>query len=149
MTDQRWQRVKALFHAAVERPVEERHTFLVTAAGDDDELRREVEALLTSDAAGSSFLDRLPVAGEALPADHLVAPPASMGQPPPQMVLTSGRRLGAYEIVAPLGAGGCGKNEGENRGVTARSRSRSWAWTSRTILTRASVSSAKRAPSLR
>ena len=109
MTDDRWQRVKALFHAAVERPVGERQSFLVNAAGDDDELRREVESLLTSDAAGSSFLDRLPVAGEALPADPLVAPPASMGQPLSQMVLTSGRRLGAYEIVAPLGAGGMGE----------------------------------------
>ena len=52
MTDERWQRVKALFQAAVERPAEERHTFLVNAAGDDDELRRDVESLLTSDAAG-------------------------------------------------------------------------------------------------
>ena len=109
MTDARWQRVKELFQAAVERPVEERGAFLVSAAGGDDELRRDVEALLSADAAGSGFLDRLPVASETLLADPLRAPPAPMGEPPPRMVLTSGRRVGAYEIVAPVGAGGMGE----------------------------------------
>jgi Tol biopolymer transport system component/predicted Ser/Thr protein kinase len=109
VTDKRWSRAKALFEAAVDLPVEERHAFVVNAAGDDEELRREVESLLTSDGVGSGFLDWPPVAGEALPADPLVAPSASMGQPPAQMVLTSGRRVGAYEIVAPLGAGGMGE----------------------------------------
>src|SRR5215207_6610823 len=65
MTDQRWQRTKALFQAAVERPPSERAAFVAAAAGDDDELRREVEALLASDAAGPKVLDRLPVAGAA------------------------------------------------------------------------------------
>ena len=35
MTDDRWQRVKALFQATVERPVGERDAFLASAAGDD------------------------------------------------------------------------------------------------------------------
>jgi eukaryotic-like serine/threonine-protein kinase len=109
LTDERWQRVKALFQAAVERPAEERDAFLASAAGDDDELRREVESLLTSDAAGVSFLDRLPVASEALRADPLIVLPASMGQTPAQTVLPSGHRVGAYEVVAPLGAGGMGE----------------------------------------
>jgi serine/threonine protein kinase/Tol biopolymer transport system component len=108
MTNERWQRVKALFQAVVERPTEERAAFLAAAAGDDDALRREVESLLTSDAAGGNFLDRLPVASEAILADRIAAPP-SMGQTPAQTVLTSGRRLGAYEVVAPLGAGGMGE----------------------------------------
>lgn len=109
MTDERWQRVKALFEAAVERPAEERHAFLVNAVCDDDELRRDVESLLASDSAGSGFLDRLPVAGDALLANPVVAPLASMGRAPAQMALASGRRVGAYEIVAPLGAGGMGE----------------------------------------
>jgi hypothetical protein len=66
MTDQRWQRIKVLFQAAVERPSAERAAFVAAAAGDDDELRREVEALLESDAAGRSVLDRLPLAGAAV-----------------------------------------------------------------------------------
>ena len=44
MTDERWQGVKALFQAAVERPIEERDAFLAAATGDDAALRREVES---------------------------------------------------------------------------------------------------------
>src|SRR6266850_1180566 len=52
VTNERWQRVKALFQAAVERPAAERDAFLAAATGDDDALRREVESLLASDAGG-------------------------------------------------------------------------------------------------
>src|SRR5216684_2189060 len=103
--DDRWQRVKALFQAAVERPIEERDAFLAVATGDDDALRGDVESLLISDAVGAGFLDRLPVADEALLADPLAGSPAPMGQPPGQAVLAPGLRIGSYEIVAPLGAG--------------------------------------------
>ena len=97
MTDERWPRVKALFQAAVERPPEERAAFLAAAAGGDEALRREVESLLTSDALDVSILDRLPLAGEAALAE------------PAHTVLTAGRRVGPYEIVAPLGAGAMGE----------------------------------------
>jgi hypothetical protein len=43
MTDERWQRVKALFQVAVDRPIEERVHFLAAATGGDDALRREVD----------------------------------------------------------------------------------------------------------
>ena len=66
MTDERWPRVKALFQAAVERPIEERDAFLAAATGDDAALRREVESLLTSDTSDVSFLDRLPVASASV-----------------------------------------------------------------------------------
>jgi hypothetical protein len=38
--------VKALFQAAVERPIEERDAFLAAATGDDAALRREVEFIV-------------------------------------------------------------------------------------------------------
>ncbi len=78
MTDERWPRVKALFQAAVERPVEERDAFLAAATGDDAALRREVESLLASDTSDVSFLDRLPVASASVLADPLAALPTSM-----------------------------------------------------------------------
>ncbi len=93
----------------MEQPAEKRDAFLTAATGDDDELRREVESLLIADAAGTGFLDRLPVASDALLADPLKAAAASMGDTPAQTVFTAGRRVGAYEIVAPLGAGGMGE----------------------------------------
>jgi hypothetical protein len=91
MTDERWQRVKALFQAAVERPAGERTAFLATAAADDDELRREVESLLASDASDTGGLDRLSIAAGAV---HLSA---------------SHRRIGPYDIVTLIGAGAMGE----------------------------------------
>jgi hypothetical protein len=85
VTNERWQRVKGLFQAAVERPPEERAAFLAAAAGEDEALRREVESLLASDVSDAGFSVAVPVA-----------------------VLTAGVRIGAYEIVAPLGAGAMG-----------------------------------------
>jgi serine/threonine-protein kinase len=101
--------VKALFQAAVERPIEERDAFLAAAAGDDAALRREVESLLTSDTSDVSFLDQLPVASESVLADPLATPPASMNHTLSHAVLTPGLRVGPYEIVAPLGAGAMGE----------------------------------------
>jgi eukaryotic-like serine/threonine-protein kinase len=90
VTDERWVRVKALFQAAVERPVEERGAFLA-AATDDSALRREVESLLTSDTSDESFLRGLPVVRETRP------------------LLIPGLHLGPYEIVALIGAGAMGE----------------------------------------
>ncbi len=109
MTDDRWPRVKALFQAAVERPTAERDAFLAAATGDDDALRREVESLLTSDTSDVSFLDCLPVASESVHAEPSHCPVASMDHTRSHPVLTAGRRVGPYEIVAPLGAGAMGE----------------------------------------
>ena len=109
MTDDRWPQVKALFQAAVERPIDERDAFLAAATGDDAALRREVESLLTADASDVSFLDRLPVASESVPADFFFASSASMDHTPSHTVLTPGLRVGPYEVIAPLGAGAMGE----------------------------------------
>ena len=95
MTDERWPRVKALFQSAAARPSGERDAFLATATGDDEALRREVESLLMWDAADGSVLDR--------------PPPTSMDPTPSHPVLAAGLRVGPYEIVAALGAGGMGE----------------------------------------
>ena len=108
MTDEQWPRVKALFEAAVERPPAERAAFLA-AATSDDAVRREVASLLTSDTSNVSFLDQLPAAREPGPADLLAALPASIDHALSCPVLTAGRRVGPYDIVAPLGAGAMGE----------------------------------------
>jgi hypothetical protein len=53
-----WQRAESLFHAALERPPESRHVFLVEACGDDDDLRRQVEALVAKADYATSFLEK-------------------------------------------------------------------------------------------
>jgi Tol biopolymer transport system component len=88
MSDERWQRVKALFQAIVERPERERDAFLANECGDDAELRREVESLLASDSRDTGALEWLPTAGEQLPVHT---------------------RIGPYEIVGAIGAGAMGE----------------------------------------
>ncbi len=109
MTEERWQRVKALFQAAVERPAEERAALLAAETGDDTALRREVESLLTSDASDATFLDRLPVASPSVLADPLAVSSSPMDPVRSRGVFAVGRRVGPYEIVATLGAGGMGE----------------------------------------
>jgi serine/threonine-protein kinase len=106
--DERWQRVKALFQAAVERPADERDAFLA-AATDDEGLRRDVNSLLLADTSDLSFLDRLPVPSSAELANPLTTASASMADRVGRPVLPSGFRVGHYEIVAPLGAGTMGE----------------------------------------
>src|SRR5690348_4059242 len=91
MTDERWLRVKALFQAALDRPAGERTAFVAMACGDNDEVRREVESLLASDARDSGELDRLPIASGTI------------------SLSASQHRLGPYEIVALIGAGAMGE----------------------------------------
>jgi serine/threonine-protein kinase len=101
--------VKALFQAAVERPAEERDAFLAAATGGDAALRREVEALLASDASDVGFLNRLPVTGDSVFSDPLAALPALMDPMRSHTVLAAGLRFGPYEVVGPLGAGAMGE----------------------------------------
>jgi len=48
MTPERWQRVKEIFHSALQLAPGERSAFLAEQCGKDEGLRREVESLLAS-----------------------------------------------------------------------------------------------------
>ena len=52
-----WDKVKALFHAAVEQPAEQRSAILDVAVRDDAGLRASVDALLDSYAATDDFME--------------------------------------------------------------------------------------------
>jgi eukaryotic-like serine/threonine-protein kinase len=95
-----WARVKALFLAALDQTEPEQERFLERACEGDAALRNEVAALLASDRAASRFIET--------PAAALMA----MGSPPAAeraQRLEPGTRLGAYEIVGFLSAGGMGE----------------------------------------
>jgi len=106
MTDQRWRQTKALFQAALERPPAERAAFVAAQAGDNDELRCEVEALLASDAADKSVLERLPLADVSV-----IAAESNFAAHETRLHTTvrPGYRIGPYEVVTLLGAGGMGQ----------------------------------------
>jgi eukaryotic-like serine/threonine-protein kinase len=92
MSDQRWQRIEQLFHEAAELAPFERAEFLSRVCSDDSELRRQVESLLANDKSKDDVLQ----AAVAKAVDQLPT-------------LSPGSRLGPYEILAPIGAGGMGE----------------------------------------
>ena len=88
LTPERWQKVRDILEQALELAPEKRPRFLDVACSSDPTLRSEVQSLLSSDdQARTSFLGTPPV----LPA-----------------ALTSGTRLGEYEILSQIGSGGMG-----------------------------------------
>jgi serine/threonine protein kinase/Tol biopolymer transport system component len=97
MTPERWQQVDRLLQEALEREPEARASFLSEACRHDDSLRREVEALL---AAG----DR---AGGFLQSPALEDAGALINDSNANSIL--GRRIGCYQVISQLGAGGMGE----------------------------------------
>ena len=108
MTNDRWPRVKALFQAAVEQPIADRKAFVAAAADGDEDLRREVESLLDSDASDARRLDGLPLAGAAVRDEGSKLASATDETQGP-FTRSRGQRIGSYEILEPLGAGAMGQ----------------------------------------
>ena len=92
-TPERWQRIEALYHAALERDPANRTAFL-DACGPDENLRREVESLLARAGTGPDLLGQ-----RAAP---LLAGSGTIAMAP-------GTRLGPYQIEGLIGEGGMGK----------------------------------------
>ncbi len=95
MTPERWEKIDDLLQSALRRDPRERARFLEEACKGDDELRREVESLIASSERGESFLT-VPVLEDG----------AATIDDPTGMI---GRRIGFYQILSPLGAGGMGE----------------------------------------
>src|SRR5262245_44622154 len=80
MNPDRWRQISAIYQAAAVRTAGDRAAYLAQACGADDELRREVESLLAQ--------------GESLLATSVALP--------------GGGRLGPYDLLSVIGAGGMG-----------------------------------------
>jgi len=91
MTPERWQRLEALYDAAVELPPAERARFLDEQCRGDEDLRRELTAMFRDIAGGLTDLVR----------DAAVAVVDDPGA-------WSGKRLGPYRLVRLIGQGGMG-----------------------------------------
>jgi len=88
MTPERWQQIRDVLEQALELAPGERSAFLNRACSSDQSLREEVETLLaSSDDLRSSFLQSTT----------------------PRVTLTSGTKLGEYEVKSLLGSGGMGE----------------------------------------
>jgi serine/threonine protein kinase/tetratricopeptide (TPR) repeat protein len=98
MNAERWQRIKEVFHAALERAPIERRAFLDVACKGDAAARAEVESLIAAHEKEGEFLDTKALAAMA-------AEVAAEGR----AELEAGYSVGSYLIVGTLGAGGMGK----------------------------------------
>ncbi len=107
MDPERWKRVSGIFEAALGRGLPERPAFLAEACGQDASLRAEVEELLAAHEAGGSLLE-----GGALRIAQRLARAAGAAEDvldTGESGLAPGARLGPYEIVEIMGAGGMGE----------------------------------------
>ncbi len=99
---ERWRKAESLYHAALDRDPAERAAYLRDACHNDPDLRREVEELLGYQERAAGFIET--------PAIDMVARQEAVAQASePRFRLASGARLGPYEILQPLGAGGMGE----------------------------------------
>ncbi len=108
MSPERWKQVEDIFQPALDLPADERVVFIAEACVGDDELRREVEALVAQFDAAGDFIE-----SPALPRgefDLVAAAESPMtgadgGESFNPMI---GRRIGAYRIMREIGRGGMG-----------------------------------------
>jgi len=99
VSNERFQVIDQLFRAALALPIAARSAFLKQQCGDDEEMYREVEALLTEDGATRGALDR-PAFGEHIDVTTVLsARPMSEGP---------GTHIGPYKILQQIGEGGFG-----------------------------------------
>ena len=91
-----WLRAKDVFANARALPASDRQAYLSAACAGNEALRQEVESLLVSDERAKSFLESPAVV-------------RGDGTPHSAPLMVEGRRLGAYQVQALLGAGGMGE----------------------------------------
>ena len=92
-----WRRVRAIFEEALERPHEERESFVQTACDGESELQARVRDLLEAHVAAGPFLE--PPSFDGPPGKQ--RPLGEAPQPP-------GSRVGQFEILRALASGGMG-----------------------------------------
>ncbi len=101
LTPQNWARVKELFQEALERDPAVRPAFVADRCAGDAALRKTVDALLAAHDEAGDFLETPTEVG------RMAA--GFLGGGEPTRALAIGSRLGPYEVLALLEAGGMGE----------------------------------------
>jgi eukaryotic-like serine/threonine-protein kinase len=99
MTIERWRQVEDLFHSALDRAPNDRAAFLDATCVDDPALREQVEGLLESFDEAGDFIEK-PLVDDSL---------SSRANTPSPSESVIGRKIGAYDILSLIGAGGMGE----------------------------------------
>jgi serine/threonine protein kinase/TolB-like protein/Flp pilus assembly protein TadD len=98
MSSERWQKLEEIFQTAIDMASGERAQYIEAACAGDEELRREVEALLAEHDEAGDFLDE-PVYERS--GVHALA--ALIDEDP-----VIGQRIGSYQVLSQIGRGGMG-----------------------------------------
>jgi Tol biopolymer transport system component len=96
MTPERWRTIEGLYHAAIERPPEDRAGFLAEACKDDEDLREQVTGLLEERLVEEGFAE----------GPNLASAAALFANAGPSL---TGHRVGGYQLQELLGRGGMGE----------------------------------------
>src|SRR5689334_18637475 len=98
MNSNKRQRLKELFHSAVELSPPDREAFLGANCSNDDWLHTEVSALLTAHDSAGDFIEQPAVVDVGL----IDNAEANRG------AAVDGQQIGSYRIISELGRGGMG-----------------------------------------
>jgi len=85
-------KVKKIFNSALQKEPAERRKFLDEMCDGDEELRSEVESLLSSYGSAESFMET-----------------PAVGKVTEKHQLTNGQEFVHYEVIFPIGSGGMGE----------------------------------------
>jgi tRNA A-37 threonylcarbamoyl transferase component Bud32/tetratricopeptide (TPR) repeat protein len=97
MDQERWERIKPILSAALERPPGERAALLAKACADDTSLRSDVESLIAAHDGAGAFIDT--------PVLSILSSAPTAGSTASSRV---GLRIGPYQVIRELGHGGMG-----------------------------------------
>ncbi len=106
MTPEQWERVGAVYHAALERSSDKRISFVAEACSGNAQLRREVELLLAAEQGAADFL-QADALHDFARHDFGEADANQANRVEPQSLI--GQNVGDYELLSHLGAGGMGE----------------------------------------
>ncbi len=94
MNQEKWREISKIFHLALEKSAAERSAFLDEKCAGNEEFRREIETLLNASDEEDSFIDSTKIGLAALEK---------------QPKLKEGEKIGSFQVVRMLGAGGMGE----------------------------------------
>src|SRR5436190_8188752 len=97
MNSKRSQEIDEIFQAALDLPSEQRAAYLDRACASDEDLRDQVESLISSYEQAGSFIEQPAIEVDA----SVVAGPLTSAM--------AGESIGHYRIIEPLGSGGMGE----------------------------------------